>query len=168
MHEQAFRALGAEVSNAHGYLIAEAKAARLVGGDLAFRQPSVGATKNALLAAVFADGTTTLRNVAMEPETEMPRVDDAFVSEPSTAHGGAIAAAIVSEYAVPARSAESKSDTTSDGRGVRGARAMRPTTNGSPRYANYSRSVRIRATTVPARRRCTPPRGVDRSRSSKR
>ncbi len=30
--------------------------------------PSVGATKNAMLAAVLADGTTTLKNVAMEPE----------------------------------------------------------------------------------------------------
>ncbi len=49
-----------------------------------------------------------------------PVIDDAFASELSTAHGGAIAAAIVSEYAVPARSAELKSDTTSDGRGVRG------------------------------------------------
>ncbi len=47
-------------------------------------------------------------------------IDDAFVSELSTAHGGAIAAAIVSEYVVPARSAEPESDTTSDGRGVRG------------------------------------------------
>jgi len=46
--------------------------------------------------------------------------DDVVISEPSTAHGGAIAAAIVSEYAVPARSAELKSDVTSDGRGVRG------------------------------------------------
>jgi len=68
MHEQAFRALGAEVSNAHGYLIAETKAASLVGGEIEFRQPSVGATKNAMLAAVLAKGTTTLRNVAMEPE----------------------------------------------------------------------------------------------------
>lgn len=68
MHEQAFRALGAEVSNAHGYLIAESKGPRLVGADIAFRQPSVGATKNAMLAAVLADGRTTLHNVAMEPE----------------------------------------------------------------------------------------------------
>jgi UDP-N-acetylglucosamine 1-carboxyvinyltransferase len=68
MHEQAFRALGAVVSNAHGYLIAQTKGARLTGGDVEFRQPSVGATKNALLAAVLAAGTTTLRNVAMEPE----------------------------------------------------------------------------------------------------
>ena len=68
MHEQAFRALGAEVSNEHGYLIARAQHARLVGADIEFRQPSVGATKNAMLAAALADGTTTLRNVAMEPE----------------------------------------------------------------------------------------------------
>ena len=68
MHEQAFRALGAEVSNAHGYLIAKAKKRRLVGADIEFRQPSVGATKNAMLAAVTATGSTTLRNVAMEPE----------------------------------------------------------------------------------------------------
>ena len=49
-----------------------------------------------------------------------PLNEDAFASELSTAHGGAIAAAIVSEYAVPARSAETKSDMTRDGRGVRG------------------------------------------------
>ncbi len=46
--------------------------------------------------------------------------DDVVISEPSTAHEGAIAAAIVSEYAVLARSAESQSDATGDGRGVRG------------------------------------------------
>ncbi len=68
MHEQAFRALGAEVSNAHGYLVAKTAGARLTGGRVDFRQPSVGATKNALLASVLAAGTTTLCNVAMEPE----------------------------------------------------------------------------------------------------
>jgi UDP-N-acetylglucosamine 1-carboxyvinyltransferase len=68
MHEQAFRALGADVSNAHGYLIAKARKKTLVGAEVEFRQPSVGATKNAMLAAVKAAGHTTLRNVAMEPE----------------------------------------------------------------------------------------------------
>ena len=68
MHEQAFVALGCEVRNAHGYLIAQAKSSRLRGAPIEFRMPSVGATKNAMLAAVLAEGTTTLRNVAMEPE----------------------------------------------------------------------------------------------------
>ena len=68
MHEQAFAALGCDVRNAHGYLIAESRGKRLQGADIEFRLPSVGATKNAMLASVLADGTTTLRNVAMEPE----------------------------------------------------------------------------------------------------
>jgi UDP-N-acetylglucosamine 1-carboxyvinyltransferase len=68
MHEQAFRALGADVSNAHGYLIAKVRGRSLHGANIEFRIPSVGATKNALLASVLAEGTTTLRNVAMEPE----------------------------------------------------------------------------------------------------
>ncbi|MGZ3526547.1 MAG: UDP-N-acetylglucosamine 1-carboxyvinyltransferase [Vulcanimicrobiaceae bacterium] len=68
MHEQAFRALGCDVKNAHGYLLATAQNRRLHGGEIEFRMPSVGATKNALLAAVLADGTTTIRNSAMEPE----------------------------------------------------------------------------------------------------
>jgi UDP-N-acetylglucosamine 1-carboxyvinyltransferase len=68
MHEAAFRALGANVSNVHGYLIAKARYKTLQGGEIEFRMPSVGATKNAVLAAVLAKGTTTIRNAAMEPE----------------------------------------------------------------------------------------------------
>ncbi len=68
MHEAAFRALAADVSVAHGYLIASAPGGRLRGGQIEFRMPSVGATKNAMLAAVTADGDTLIRNAAMEPE----------------------------------------------------------------------------------------------------
>jgi UDP-N-acetylglucosamine 1-carboxyvinyltransferase len=68
MHEQAFLALGCDVRNAHGYLIAATTQKRLQGATIEFRIPSVGATKNAMLASVLARGTTTLRNVAMEPE----------------------------------------------------------------------------------------------------
>jgi UDP-N-acetylglucosamine 1-carboxyvinyltransferase len=68
MHEAAFRALGAVVSNSGGYLIAKAEHKVLHGGDIELRTPSVGATKNAMLAAVVAKGTTTISNAAMEPE----------------------------------------------------------------------------------------------------
>src|SRR6202165_5464345 len=68
MHEAAFRALDADVSVAHGYLIASARNSRLHGGDIEFRIPSVGATKNAMLAAVTAEGDTIIHNAAMEPE----------------------------------------------------------------------------------------------------
>jgi UDP-N-acetylglucosamine 1-carboxyvinyltransferase len=40
----------------------------LRGAAIDFRLPSVGATKNAMLAASVAEGTTTLKNAAMEPE----------------------------------------------------------------------------------------------------
>jgi UDP-N-acetylglucosamine 1-carboxyvinyltransferase len=68
MHEAAFRALGASVAVSHGFLVAQADHERLVGNEIRFRSPSVGATKNAMLAAVLADGTTTIVNAAMEPE----------------------------------------------------------------------------------------------------
>ncbi len=68
MHEMAMRALGATVTNEHGYLIAQAPGRTLRGGNIEFRTPSVGATKNAMLAATLADGTTVIRNAAMEPE----------------------------------------------------------------------------------------------------
>ncbi len=68
MHEQAFRELGADVSVAHGYLIASSRNGKLRGGEIELRMPSVGATKNAMLAAVTADGETMIRNAAMEPE----------------------------------------------------------------------------------------------------
>lgn len=68
MHEQAFLALGCDVKNAHGYLIATARSKRLHGAEIEFRMPSVGATKNVMLASVMAEGTTTIRNAAMEPE----------------------------------------------------------------------------------------------------
>ncbi len=68
MHEAAFRALDADVSVAHGYLIASSRNGGLRGGEVSFRMPSVGATKNAMLAAVTAHGDTVISNAAMEPE----------------------------------------------------------------------------------------------------
>jgi len=68
MHEAAFRSLSADVSVEHGYLVASARNGRLSGGEIEFRMPSVGATKNAMLAAAVADGETVIHNAAMEPE----------------------------------------------------------------------------------------------------
>jgi len=41
---------------------------RLRGTDITFNFPSVGATENIVMAAVLADGVTTIRNAAREPE----------------------------------------------------------------------------------------------------
>ena len=66
LHISAFEKLGAEVSLEHGDV--EARAGRLRGAALAFDPVSVTGTENAMLAAVLADGTTTLENAAREPE----------------------------------------------------------------------------------------------------
>jgi UDP-N-acetylglucosamine 1-carboxyvinyltransferase len=58
--------LGAHIESEHGYLIA--KAPRLSGAQVWLDFPSVGATENLLMAAVLADGTTTIDNAAREPE----------------------------------------------------------------------------------------------------
>jgi len=65
-HVRAMKDLGAEVALDHGYI--DARAERLSGGEIHFDMPSVGATENAMMAATLAEGTTTIRNAAREPE----------------------------------------------------------------------------------------------------
>jgi UDP-N-acetylglucosamine 1-carboxyvinyltransferase len=66
MHQRALEALGASFVFAHGYL--EATADQLLGTRILLELPSVGATENALMAAVLAKGTTVIDNAAREPE----------------------------------------------------------------------------------------------------
>ncbi|MFN7185772.1 MAG: UDP-N-acetylglucosamine 1-carboxyvinyltransferase, partial [Alphaproteobacteria bacterium] len=61
-------ALGARITLEEGYVLAEAPAGGLKGGDIHFEKVSVGATENALMAACLASGTTCIRNAAREPE----------------------------------------------------------------------------------------------------
>ena len=68
MHLKALEALGAEINLRHGYV--EAKAKRLKGGDFTFPKQTVTGTENIMMAACLADGRTTLRNAAREPEIE--------------------------------------------------------------------------------------------------
>jgi UDP-N-acetylglucosamine 1-carboxyvinyltransferase len=67
MHTAGLEALGASVRIEHGFVVAEVEK-RLKGGNLWLDFPSVGATENLLMAAVLADGTTVIDNVAREPE----------------------------------------------------------------------------------------------------
>ena len=66
-HIAGLEAMGATVSFEHGYIIAKAPSA-LVGAEYELAFPSVGATENLMTAAVLARGTTTLHNVAREPD----------------------------------------------------------------------------------------------------
>jgi len=66
LHIKALEKIGAKVDESFGYIVAEA--AELTGGEINFDFPSVGATENAMMAAVLAKGTTMIRNAAREPE----------------------------------------------------------------------------------------------------
>lgn len=68
LHLKALEALGAEIELAAGYVKATAPAGGLRGGRIGFPVVSVGATENALMAAVLARGETVLENAAREPE----------------------------------------------------------------------------------------------------
>ncbi len=66
IHVKGFQQLGANVDiNKNRYTIT---ADKLIGKKIYFDFPSVGATINIMLAAVGAEGTTTIENAAMEPE----------------------------------------------------------------------------------------------------
>ena len=67
LHLFALKKLGAKIKIKDGYITAEAKRG-LKGAVIKFPTVSVGATENALLAAVKAKGTTILKNCAIEPE----------------------------------------------------------------------------------------------------
>ena len=68
LHLKALEAMGAEIELAAGYVKASAPKGRLPGGDFSFPVVSVGATENAVMAAVLASGRTQLFNAAREPE----------------------------------------------------------------------------------------------------
>ena len=65
-HIDAMEQIGADIILEDGYIIA--KGENLSGGDVLFEVSSVGATGNAVMAAVKASGRTTISNAAMEPE----------------------------------------------------------------------------------------------------
>jgi UDP-N-acetylglucosamine 1-carboxyvinyltransferase len=68
IHLAGLERLGARISQAHGYV--EAEASRLRGARVPLEFPSVGATENLMMAATLADGTTLIENAAHEPEIE--------------------------------------------------------------------------------------------------
>jgi UDP-N-acetylglucosamine 1-carboxyvinyltransferase len=66
LHLKGLQQLGADISLEHGYI--EAQARFLKGADIYFDLVTVTGTENLIMAAVLADGVTTLRNAAREPE----------------------------------------------------------------------------------------------------
>ena len=68
LHLKALEALGAHIELTAGYVRASAPDGGLPGGSYSFPVVSVGATENAVMAAVLASGTCILENAAREPE----------------------------------------------------------------------------------------------------
>lgn len=65
---EGFRALGAEIKEKEGFY--HLKSRGLTGNSYFFPKVSVTATESLMMTAVLAQGTTVLKNCAMEPEIE--------------------------------------------------------------------------------------------------
>ena len=68
LHLSSLRAMGAEIIEEGSDIYCRAN--KLHGADITLRFPSVGATENIMLAACAAEGRTTIRGAAREPEIE--------------------------------------------------------------------------------------------------
>ena len=66
LHLKALEAMGATITQDHGYL--EAKTNRLHGAHIVFDKITVTGTEDILMAATLAEGETVLENCAREPE----------------------------------------------------------------------------------------------------
>ncbi|MGE3920162.1 MAG: UDP-N-acetylglucosamine 1-carboxyvinyltransferase [Gammaproteobacteria bacterium] len=67
LHLQGLTAMGADINIDNGYIKAEVKN-RLSGANIVLETVTVTGTENLMMAAVLADGTTTIKNAAREPE----------------------------------------------------------------------------------------------------
>src|SRR6202161_1182065 len=66
LHIKGLEAMGATITQEHGYL--EARTERLKGAHILFDKITVTGTEDLLMAAVLADGETVMENCAREPE----------------------------------------------------------------------------------------------------
>ena len=71
-HIRGLKALGAVVNVEHGIVTASVPGIkkRLTGAQIVLDCPSVGATETILMAAVLADGVSSIENAAQEPEVQ--------------------------------------------------------------------------------------------------
>ncbi len=70
LHLKAFEQLGAVVSLESGDVVARAPNGRLVGNTVDFEKVTVTGTENVMMAASLAEGKTTIKNAAQEPEID--------------------------------------------------------------------------------------------------
>ena len=68
LHIRGMEAMGADIEVVDGYIKAKAPGGRFKGANILFDMVTVTGTENVLMAAVLADGKTTIENAAREPE----------------------------------------------------------------------------------------------------
>lgn len=68
LHLKALKAMGADITVKNGFIKARSRNGRLQGRPLVFDTVTVTGTENIMMAAVLAEGTTTIKNAAREPE----------------------------------------------------------------------------------------------------
>ncbi|NLJ89531.1 MAG: UDP-N-acetylglucosamine 1-carboxyvinyltransferase [Clostridiales bacterium] len=65
-HIEAFKKMNISLEDVDGLIVC--KTSKIIGTEISFKFPSVGATENTILAAVLASGKTIINNAAKEPE----------------------------------------------------------------------------------------------------
>ncbi|UJF35139.1 UDP-N-acetylglucosamine 1-carboxyvinyltransferase [Paenibacillus hexagrammi] len=68
LHLKGLQALGAQIEESNNMIVCTAET--LKGSEIVLDFPSVGATENIMMAAVMAEGITTIYNAAREPEIQ--------------------------------------------------------------------------------------------------
>ena len=66
LHLKGFQKLGIKIEESSGLI--KCSCDKIIGSNIHLDFPSVGATENIILAAIFAEGETIITNPAMEPE----------------------------------------------------------------------------------------------------
>ena len=67
---ESYKQMGAKIKETKDTYIIEAKEGRLIGAKIFLPIPSVTVTETIMMAGVLAEGVTTIRNAALEPEIE--------------------------------------------------------------------------------------------------
>lgn len=66
LHLEGFRKIGIDIEEKSGYI--KCNCDNIIGSEITLDFPSVGATENIMLASVYGEGTTIIKNAAREPE----------------------------------------------------------------------------------------------------
>ena len=68
LHLKGLKQMGAEITLKEGYITGRVKNKKLKGADICLDFPTVGGTENLMMSACLAEGPSSIKNAAREPE----------------------------------------------------------------------------------------------------